>query len=704
MARKKASGTQNYKGKTDLLSILQDFEESSATAETGQIAQQQERALEFYRGKLPLKQTRSGLSDATSLDVSEATDWAMAEILTGVMTGWQACEISPWMPGIEGIQLAKQVSAWADDLIRNQEDSFNMLSDFLWDGLLARIGVVRVDVHEPEAVPFKYMNVNPQGLDILMNTPKFLITAQEWMPGKEGQEMMVSGFQKMKKTIKITNVPPEEFMIAPAAVSLCQETPNDLIYCGQRRRVSRGMLRKMYPNSDVDFNSLPSAASEIQPGETEGRLRVRHEENYGIQYQLVQKTENFVLMRDEYVRYDQDGDGYEELLNVKRVHNHIIDVRAVRDNPFVLFSPFRFAHRAIGTSLFEKTEDIQTTKTKILRAAVNALALSVLPQTVVNQSAMVNEGVSGYSTLEQLINPEVGGHIFVDGSPRDALMDRQVPPGAAQVGLDFLGHFTGMFEDRTGIQKWTRGGGKMPSEAPTALHTILSKSSQLLSLMANNFQTSICAVAKKSVRLASTELTDMETIKVDRAWRDVDPRQFPNLETKITVNYNYSLMSREERMTAIMVIMQKLETVMTSMGLQNPIAGIEEFRNAFQLLTEGTGFSPDSFVMPRDDEKTMAFMKQQAEQKDPDIEKTEMMLEVKMKESEMKMQMNQMDNHMKELVAKINGMMEIMETRLKIESEEKMHADEIVSNEKISKQNANKQKSGTSIRAGGDAG
>jgi hypothetical protein len=85
-----------------------------------------------------------------------------------------------------------------------------------------------------------------------------------------------------------------------------------------------------------------------------------------------------VMLLEEYVRFDADGDGIAERLCVHRVGNTVLRIEPTDYQPFVIYCPFPMPGRIAGHSLADKVTDIQRINTALMRIYLDGLNIATL--------------------------------------------------------------------------------------------------------------------------------------------------------------------------------------------------------------------------------------------------------------------------------------------------------------------------------------
>lgn len=125
----------------------------------------QRRNLQFYLG-MPMGNEVDGRSQVISWDVFETVEGALPSFIEPFFSGDRIGEFLP--RGTEDVAYAEQASEYVNWIIQTQNPGFLLFTDWLKDGLLSKIGVIRAKWVQQEPVKQDYQGLTEEQLVLLM--------------------------------------------------------------------------------------------------------------------------------------------------------------------------------------------------------------------------------------------------------------------------------------------------------------------------------------------------------------------------------------------------------------------------------------------------------------------------------------------------------------------------------------------------------
>jgi hypothetical protein len=274
-----------------------------------------------------------------------------------------------------------------------------------------------------------------------------------------------------------------------------------------------------------------------------------------------------------YVRIDKDGDGIAELREIKTVgDNHIIIHDEVADYAnFAVWCPDPEPHTLVGDTPADLVKDIQVIKTNMLRGSLDSLAQSIWPRTVFNQTI---------TNADDVLNDEIGAPIRTTGDPGQAVMS---------INHNFVGQpVFSMFEvmewlrqSRTGISDASKGVDPkaLQSTAVMGVDAIVQGAQERIELCARILaETGMKQLYKGMLREIVKHPNQDRTLQLRVEWVNVNPSTFdPTMRGSVNPT-----LGKGSDMTRLMVLQEVKQTqtaIMTQFGVENPLCGVQEFRN-----------------------------------------------------------------------------------------------------------------------------
>lgn len=383
--------------KEEILSLVERAIHTSVGFYNSKLSREREKVLKYYNGEEP-KPLHSGNSKYVSMDVFDAVESLKAVLLETFSAGNKIVSFDPQGP--EDVQSARVATEYTDYVIHRQNDSFQIFSDVIQDGLMARVGVVKVYWDEcEEEVEEEFENLTLDEVEMLAASPdiKEIKIEQDEETGLfEGD--IIRKANKSKVCIDV--IPPEEFLITPQARSIeeadfvahrTRKTFSDLIAMGfDRKKVEK-------------IGAEDDAALSLDP-----EVLARHEQIGADRLNLdgqLQEQSKYVMVYECYVYLDLEGTGQTKLYKVTKSGNQILDVEQVEKKPFIHFCPQPIPHSFYGSNYSYKVIPTQNARTVLMRGILDHTVTTNNPRYGVVKGALTNP--------KELIENRFGGIVNV---------------------------------------------------------------------------------------------------------------------------------------------------------------------------------------------------------------------------------------------------------------------------------------------------
>ncbi len=497
-----------------------------------------------------------GCSKVVSRDVAEVCDHMGVSVIRVFASGDRAVEFEP--DNEEAVQFADD----ATELINREfaRKGYSLLHDWLKAGNIETLGIVKTCV-ERKRQRSEVMSVDPEA-DGALEADSLGVDPEL---GVEVFKAVV--LQEAEPEFKDYLVPLEEFRINPEA-----RDPDDALYVAHAVMKTTSELVEMgFDREDVDGLSIESNTSPLS--------QARDGDN------TMWETGDRVLLLEEYIRFDADGDGIAERLCVHRVGNHILRLEPCDYQPFVVYCPFPMPGRIAGHSLADKVTDIQRINTALTRLALDGLYRNLAPRTYVPDDC-VNE-----STYDDLLTVIPGGLIRYKGvNPPTPELKNDVSATAFNA-IEFM---IGQRESRTGITRLNQG---LDADAlnKTATGTALmqAQGQQMEEYLARNFGEAVARLMRLKLKLRS-RYGGPAKLRVDGEFREIDPSQWPE-EMEVVIRVGLGSGKKEQRLQNRMMLLEVQREVMMA-GL--PIVGPEQvYKSISGVVKDANLGSPADFVI-----------------------------------------------------------------------------------------------------------
>lgn len=506
---------------SELVSILMDEERQAVGYYANDVAADQDKALDYYYGE-PFGDEREGHSTVVSRDVAEVIDWAIPSLMRMFVGNDEAVVYEP--TDEHTTEAAELATGLANYQFYHENNGFDVVHDWLKDGLLQKLGVIKVYWdNTPETKKLTFEGISEEDLTILMQEDGAEPVAHTEYPGPMGMLHDVTlRVEQPGGTIGIDCVPPEEFLISRRSKSIAEAD-----YLAHRTRKSISDLLQM-GFDEADLASI-GAGGESQDLDERENNRFEDEDysDKGTNSQDPSRREVWLL--EEYVKIDADGDGISELRKVSRVGKTILENMEIEEAAFVGFSPIGMPHKAIGMSLADQTMELQRVNSVVLRQALDNLYLSNNPRMEVPDAA-TNE-----DTLDDLLMNIPGGIIRTAGG--GGMLNSVSVPFVAGNAFQMLEYLDGKKEQRTGVTRYNQGlDADTLNKTATGVSLIQEAGQDRLELIARRFANSMAQLFKKILKLNIDNATSTKNIRIKGKWQQVDPRTLdPGMNVSVQV-------------------------------------------------------------------------------------------------------------------------------------------------------------------------
>ena len=610
------------------------------------------------------------------------------------------------------------MSRHCENIIREAPESKKMLEQFALTGLTEGVAFLRVESYKPPNEDGIRNNMNVFDVVQMDRDPDVQIIehAVEFdQTYPEGKKIHIRFKRKMPHKTLIQFVPNSQMLWQRNAVSFDQTLPNGCSYIGHIQ---------LLPINEI-IRQLPSAAKVIDYGfpsdETDQIYHDYREQIYSAQIGDLYSDQRYGDspmqgrrihgLLDEYVKFDLDGDGQDEIVCVRRVGTHILHISPVMDNPFVCWVPKASPARAVGQSLDDKVNDVQRQSTDMTRGIMNTMSLAQVPRVIVNMSTNAMSDISPDQTLTDLENTSLGGIVRASGPPGDAVQTYGVIDPNLPLHLMMIRDKIRMeVQERTGIGS-AMTGATDPNVGRTATGTHMSQQTSTMPARAiiSNYGEGMKVLAKKTLRCEIMN-GGMVYIRMNGEYHQADPRQWA-YNVIVKVNLSGALINPDQRQGQLETILNLGIMTMQHLGPDNPVYNLTHFSNSFEELIRTMSFSDASRFVGDVTEQQMAEIAEQMRQSEEDGgEQAEMMKiqlehQVDLQKLEMEwyeMQMKQQLELIK-LYAETNQKEQQMVVEAKLETL-RMQMNEDIEKKKIEaqKQVAKTKSVGPPVKVGGD--
>lgn len=548
----------------ELAAYLATYADNTVGLHDDTIAEDQERAIDYYYRRMPDLPAQDGCSSVVDGTVAIVIDNALASILKPFVSSDETVSFAPRGP--EDTEIAEQATEYANYVFNCDNPGFIILHDWFKDALLSKLGIVKC-WWEEKIERQQVIATNEIALAQLRNDPRYA-GEQETDGG-----WLVDLIEDVDGRVRIVNIPPEEFEVGKFTRSIAEAE----YLAHVPRNTTRSDLVEMGFDPEL-VESLATVGANKSAVWNEGREQARwqDEDGSGSVYQLgtPHESQELVEIRDEYVRIDFDGDGIAELRRVIRSDTTILLNEETDYIPFATLCPVPMPHKVYGLSLADQVIDLQRISTAIWRQTLDNLYKTNNPRPIIGEGFERMDG----STQETI----------ADSAPGAAVLGRDLSqfrydsvPFFAKESFGMLEYVEGQQEARTGIARTGQGMDPNALQGPmtaTEVAQISAGRNARAEMIARIFaETGVKDLFSLILRLLVTYQPKERMVRLRNKWVEVDPSAWPEMDVEISVGLGMG--DKTEKLAAASAIMQDYAII-----AQSPFAHLVTDKNVYNAF------------------------------------------------------------------------------------------------------------------------
>jgi hypothetical protein len=381
----------------ELVSIVDRQIRNSVGYYDSKLSLERRDVLDYYNGVKP-KPVHAGNSKYISLDVFDSVESLKAVLLETFGGGNGIVAFDPQGP--TDVQQAREATEYCDYVIFRQNNGYQIFSDTIQDGLMARVGVSKVYWEERiEDTEEEFSNLTQDEVDMLLAQPDVKDVKAEL----NEQTGLFDGDlirQVDKSGVQIDVVPPEEFLITPQATSIAMAP-----FVGHRTRKTFAELLAEGYDKDKVYKIGASDESELSMNpEVLARFEGIGAERLNLSGED-QEQSRFIVVYECYMYLDRTGDGRTKLYRIVKAGNTILEDEEVDKKPFINFTPMPLPHSFYGSNYAAKVIPTQNARTTLVRGILDHTVSTNNPRYQVVKGALTNP--------KELIENRFGGIVNV---------------------------------------------------------------------------------------------------------------------------------------------------------------------------------------------------------------------------------------------------------------------------------------------------
>lgn len=581
---------------------------------------------------------RTTIVDTSVRDTIESIKPELMDIFYG---GDRVVEFAP--TNAEDVDAASQETDVIDHVFNQKNDGFMILYNWFTDALLLKVGYVKRYWDERKWVDIEeYDDLSPEEAANLVEELEGTSDEVEFLErdgGIDDETGEVSPmYLKIKRTKKekrytVEGVPPEQVFVSPQWNRLDFK---DCPFVAHKRPIPVSDLIEMgFDRKQVE--TLPDHDAKMDSEEAENRFDGEYFDESGLSQANQAMRE--VLVFENYIRVDYDGDGVAELVQVFTAgeqgeilkRNGKDAVEQVSDTPFEALCPLPIPHKHFGLSIGEIVMDLQRIKTVLTRQMLDNIIINNNPDTVIDEDQATT------TTYDDIALTQPGRNIRIPGGMASIGVLPVLDTSASS--LNAIQYIDSLRETRTGVTRYNQGL-DADALAPLAQGTVkgmMSAAQKKILLIARIFaETGVKSLFQNMHRDMRNGPWKEIAIQLNGEFISVNPRMWKH-RTDMTVNVGLGSGDRDIQFQRLGFILQQQKE-----GLQVGFTGYEHIHHTLMKMTELSGFKDTSRFFPDPQEVAQA-QSQQEPQPDP----AQMLAQVEMQKAQMAHQAKMADNQIK---------------------------------------------------------
>ena len=588
---------------------------------------ERQQALEYYLRR-PYGNEVEGKSQVVTGEVAEAVDGALPQLIRIFTSSENIVEFNPVKEGDE--PLAKQATTYVNHVFYKDNDGFSVLHNWFKDALLEKVGVVKVYWDDETNITKEtYQGLTDDELALIMQDEEVEIisvdTKENLDENLNPNESVRTHNVKLRKTVrngtvKVENVPPEEFIISKRARNI-QESG----FCAHRKMMTRSELIAMGFDPKVVEGLATGNALEYSPERIARYTRGEQPTDMMSQDHSMQLCEVYEC----YIKVDYNNDGVAELRKIVYASSEILSDEDCDYIPFHSICPLPIPHKFFGNSLADRTMDLQLIKSTITRQMLDNLYLT--------NNYRVG-AVEGQVNLDDLLTSTAGGVVRIKNP--NALVPLTVQSSAAQ-SFPMLEYLDNVQAKRTGVSDQQQGldPNSLQNTTATAVSTMSSAANGKLELIARIFaETGVKSLFQSIFRLLCKYQKQARTIHITGQYVPFNPREWSE-NYGITINVGLGNGSRTEQLATLQMILSKQEQIIQGYGASNPLVNLKQYRDTLARMIHMAGFKDASGFLNEITPEQLAKLSQpQQKELDSNVQATQILAQVEKEKAQLRAQ------------------------------------------------------------------
>jgi hypothetical protein len=396
-----------------------------------------------------------------------------------------------------------------------------------------------------------------------------------------------------KSGVKLTNVPPESFIIDHNATSV-----KDSKFIATVTDMTRSDIRIMFPDYSGDINDLREENHQDFNTEKFARKDAAGIITWDRNADTDEEEANIeVTVIECWIKTDRDGDGIAELKHVIKVGDTILQEDDASYIPLAMLNPIEIPHEFYGLSLLDMARSQTQATTAILRGFVENVYFGNYGRT------LADPNVVDFSALQ---NPMPKQIIATNGNPAAAVQQLQpepISPGTSGM-LEFLGL---QKEQATGLTKTAMGLNDtlyVSGNSETKMQGAQSAAQVRIEHIARRFvESGIKDLCRGILREMKSNMKNPQRYKSGQGYASISPEDLQMLPNNMDLEIQANL--GENSNQSMGMKLQQLATLLPAMAQDPSSAPYINSMSSFNLATDvlkNMGLDPLRFLIDPQDE------------------------------------------------------------------------------------------------------
>lgn len=561
-----------------ILNIIASKLKDAVSFSNSSIALKNEAALKYYkRSYLPGDDKIKGRSKWVSPEVAQRVDWMTASLIRIFDSPENVCEFIPFGPEDEAI--ARQQTRTANWILKTKNSHLSFLHPWIQNGLVSGLGVVTAEfeTQSQESLPrvvkgvvneqlVVYNQQEEQGLIIIESASKPRLNEV----GVEVRDLKIRTIKRVPN-FSILSLTPEDFIVSKDAKFSNETGGIEAKLQGHRKIISKQDLIEMGYDSDK-VRSIPNATDK-----NDGIALERSKDLDGSQGVSGDDVEVYQIYTK--LKLDKKARHYRLTLAGDLDRPVLLDhEECSRFYPYAAFVPFPIADTLFGLGIPDKIGDDHILLTKMHRAVIDSLHMSVHPIKVVNPDV---------TNLDDLLNVHPGS--VIRSSDPSGGINYNTPPFSGGQAIPVIQNLSQSLDFSTGVGSQMIG--LNPSDFQNTTATAVnqrSNSSQLIVEMISRFfaDTGYRYLVKMIVDLLVQKPEEAQEF-VSRLTNQFVPIDEFSPEYDVCTSVAFGVMSRDQSTQQLQSLLAQ-QTQLIQSG--SPIVGPQQIYATLTKLAEASGF------------------------------------------------------------------------------------------------------------------